>query len=171
MDTLKRYRLYAGALCVYDLSGDAVFETMQKIFQNQDDEAFIPLQRDLCRLLLAAGSLEEYLLNAVLTNDNAFTRAAAAGKEKELPQAVQKSVVADLKKLSQLCTFSAADIFSAADDPDVRQVLTTMPAWTSSTKCSPNTTAKTVTAFLPSAAPFPGAAARFARCTPATPFA
>lgn len=131
MDTLKRYRLYAGALCVYDLSGDAVFETMQKIFQNQDDEAFIPLQRDLCRLLLAAGSLEEYLLNAVLTNDNAFTRAAAAGKEKELPQAVQKSVVADLKKLSQLCTFSAADIFSAADDPDVRQVLTTMPAWQS----------------------------------------
>ena len=31
MDTLKRYRLYAGALCVYDLSGVAEIETMQKI--------------------------------------------------------------------------------------------------------------------------------------------
>ena len=131
METLKRFRLYANALCVYNLESDPVFQTMQKIFQNEDDEDFIPLQRDLCRLLMDAGSLEEYLLGAILTNDNVFARAAAAGKEKELPQSVQRSVVADLKKLSQLCAFSAADIYTAAKDPDVRQILSTMPAWQS----------------------------------------
>ena len=131
METLKRFRLYAKALCVYNLESDPVFQTMQKIFQNEDDEDFIPLQRDLCRLLMDAGSLEEYLLGAILTNDNVFARAAAAGKEKELPQSVQRSVVADLKKLSQLCAFSAADIYTAAKDPDVRQILSTMPAWQS----------------------------------------
>lgn len=129
MNTLKRYRLYADALCIYDFTGDAIFETMEKIFQNENDEDFISLQRDLCRLLMGTNSLEEYMLNAILTNDNAFTRAAAAGKAEELPQAVQKSVIADLTKLSQLCTFSAGDIYNAVSDPDVRQILSTMPAW------------------------------------------
>lgn len=65
----------------------------------------------------------------ILTDDNVFTKAAAAGKCDELDPSILDGVKADLEKLEVIASISAEDIYKAEEDSDIADVLKTMPKW------------------------------------------
>ena len=73
-------------------------------------------------------SLKHYISRLILTDDNIFTKAAAAGKVDELPKAVIDGVKSDLQKLEEISNLTKEDIIEFAND-DEKEILKTLPAW------------------------------------------
>lgn len=129
MNKAQKLRFYIEALCVYDLKKDDVVASLLDLLQNVDSEAVLEKQSKFFRKVTSHNSFKEYLSRLILTDDNAFTKAAAAGKADRLPAAVLNGVKSDLKKLEAVANISPKDIYESVENIDLRQVLKTLPSW------------------------------------------
>ena len=73
-------------------------------------------QSKFFRKVTSHNSFKEYLSRLILTDDNAFTKAAAAGKADRLPAAVLNGVKSDLKKLEAVANISPKDIYESVEN-------------------------------------------------------
>lgn len=129
MNKAQKLRFYIEALCVYDLKNNEVVASLLDLLQNVDSEAVLEKQSEFFRKVTSHNSFKEYLSRLILTDDNAFTKAAAAGKADKLPTAVLNGVKSDLKKLEAVANISPKDIYESVENIDLRQVLKTLPSW------------------------------------------
>lgn len=139
MNKAQKLRFYIEALCVYDLKKDDVVASLLDLLQNVDSEAVLEKQSKFFRKVTSHNSFKEYLSRLILTDDNAFTKAAAAGKADRLPAAVLNGVKSDLKKLEAVANISPKDIYESVENIDLRQVLKTLPSWQTGESVSPLT--------------------------------
>lgn len=139
MNTVSRLKYYIEALCVYDLRGDGIISSLLELLKSTESEAVLEKQSRFFRLVSEQKSLRDYISRLVLSNANAFSRAAAAGRESELPEAVISGVKSDLEKLEAIATVTPADIAEAVGESDLKAVLKTLPAWENGTPAAPLT--------------------------------
>ncbi len=139
MNNAQKLRFYIEALCVYDLKKDDVVASLLDLLQNVDSEAVLEKQSKFFRKVTSHNSFKEYLSRLILTDDNAFTKAAAAGKADRLPAAVLNGVKSDLKKLEAVANISPKDIYESVENIDLRQVLKTLPSWQTGESVAPLT--------------------------------
>lgn len=139
MNKAQKLRFYIEALCVYDLKKDEVVASLLDLLQNVDSEAVLEKQSEFFRKVTSHNSFKEYLSRLILTDDNAFTKAAAAGKADKLPTAVLNGVKSDLKKLEAVANISPKDIYESVENIDLRQVLKTLPSWQTGESVAPLT--------------------------------
>lgn len=139
MNKAQKLRFYIEALCVYDLKKDDVVASLLDLLQNVDSEAVLEKQSKFFRKVTSHNSFKEYLSRLILTDDNAFTKAAAAGKADRLPAAVLNGVKSDLKKLEAVANISPKDIYESVENIDLRQVLKTLPGWQTGESVAPLT--------------------------------
>lgn len=139
MNKAQKLRFYIEALCVYDLKKDDVVASLLNLLQNVDSEAVLEKQSKFFRKVTSHNSFKEYLSRLILTDDNAFTKAAAAGKADRLPAAVLNGVKSDLKKLEAVANISPKDIYESVENIDLRQVLKTLPSWQTGESVAPLT--------------------------------
>lgn len=139
MNKAQKLRFYIEALCVYDLKKDDVVASLLDLLQNVDSEAVLEKQSKFFRKVTSHNSFKEYLSRLILTDDNAFTKAAAAGKADRLPAAVLSGVKSDLKKLEAVANISPKDIYESVENIDLRQVLKTLPSWQTGESVAPLT--------------------------------
>lgn len=135
MKKTEKLKYYIDSLCVYDLNRAAVYDDdatflnyMRWMLCDYDKEATVENYSKFFRYFAANGSLKEYLSMLVLTDDNVFTKAAAAGRADELPKAVLDGVKSDLKKLEELASLTPEDIINNAEKSQ-KEILLTMPRW------------------------------------------
>ena len=139
MNKAQKLRFYIEALCVYDLKNNEVVASLLDLLQNVDSEAVLEKQSEFFRKVTSHNSFKEYLSRLILTDDNAFTKAAAAGKADKLPTAVLNGVKSDLKKLEAVANISPKDIYESVENIDLRQVLKTLPSWQTGKSVAPLT--------------------------------
>lgn len=139
MNKAQKLRFYIEALCVYDLKKDEVVASLLDLLQNVDSEAVLEKQSEFFRKVTSHNSFKEYLSRLILTDDNAFTKASAAGKADKLPAAVLNGVKSDLKKLEAVANISPKDIYDSVENIDLRQVLKTLPSWQTGESVAPLT--------------------------------
>lgn len=139
MNKAQKLRFYIEALCVYDLKKDDVVASLLDLLQNVDSEAVLEKQSKFFRKVTSHNSFKEYLSRLILTDDNAFTKAAAAGRADRLPAAVLNGVKSDLKKLEAVANISPKDIYESVENIDLRQVLKTLPSWQTGESVAPLT--------------------------------
>lgn len=139
MNRAQKLRFYIEALCVYDLKNNEVVASLLDLLQNVDSEAVLEKQSEFFRKVTSHNSFKEYLSRLILTDDNAFTKAAAAGKADKLPTAVLNGVKSDLKKLEAVANISPKDIYESVENIDLRQVLKTLPSWQTGESVAPLT--------------------------------
>ena len=139
MNKAQKLRFYIEALCVYDLKKDDVVASLLDLLQNVDSEAVLEKQSKFFRKVTSHNSFKEYLSRLILNDDNAFTKAAAAGKADRLPAAVLNGVKSDLKKLEAVANISPKDIYESVENIDLRQVLKTLPSWQTGESVAPLT--------------------------------
>lgn len=139
MNKAQKLRFYIEALCVYDLKKDDVVASLLDLLQNVDSEAVLEKQSKFFRKVTSHNSFKEYLSRLILTDDNAFTKTAAAGKADRLPAAVLNGVKSDLKKLEAVANISPKDIYESVENIDLRQVLKTLPSWHTGESVAPLT--------------------------------
>lgn len=139
MNKAQKLRFYIEALCVYDLKNNEVVASLLDLLQNVDSEAVLEKQSEFFRKVTSHNSFKEYLSRLILTDDNAFTKAAAAGKADKLPTAVLNGVKSDLKKLEAVANISPKDIYESVENIDLRQVLKTLPSWQTGESVAPLT--------------------------------
>lgn len=139
MNKAQKLRFYIEALCVYDLKNNEVVASLLDLLQNVDSEAVLEKQSEFFRKVTSHNSFKEYLSRLILTDDNAFTKASAAGKADKLPTAVLNGVKSDLKKLEAVANISPKDIYESVENIDLRQVLKTLPSWQTGESVAPLT--------------------------------
>lgn len=126
MTNLKKFSLLADSLCIYDFSNDSVFKSFTKLLKTKDEIDLISNYRDFYRTLPCEKSFSKYLYDAVLTNENEFTKRVAFPYEK-IDSSLKDAAISDLKKLSTLSTFCTNDIYFEVSDEDVKEILYSMP--------------------------------------------
>ena len=139
MNKAQKLRFYIEALCVYDLKKDEVVASLLDLLQNVDSEAVLEKQSEFFRKVTSHNSFKEYLSRLILTDDNAFTKASAAGKADKLPEAVLNGVKSDLKKLEAVANITPRDVYESVENIDLRQVLKTLPSWQTGESVAPLT--------------------------------
>lgn len=139
MNKAQKLRFYIEALCVYDLKKDEVIASLLDLLQNVDSEAVLEKQSEFFRKVTSHNSFKEYLSRLILTDDNAFTKASAAGKADKLPAAVLNGVKSDLKKLEAVANITPRDVYESVENIDLRQVLKTLPSWQTGESVAPLT--------------------------------
>ena len=131
MNKAQELRFYIEALCVYDLKKDEVISSLLDLLQNYDNEKVLEKQSEFFRKVTSHQSFASYVSKLILTDDNAFTKAAASGKVNELPKAVLNGVKSDLEKLEAIAFIKPEDIYNSVESNDLKEVLKTLPAWES----------------------------------------
>lgn len=129
MNKVNELRFYIESLCVYDLKKDTVINALFELLKNADNEKVLEKQSEFFRIVTSRYSLKNYISKLILTDDNAFTKAAASGKIKSLPSSVIEGVKSDLKKLEAIASVKPEDIFDSVNDEALKSVLKTIPAW------------------------------------------
>lgn len=140
MDKVKKVKYYIESLCIYDVKKDKVISALFDLVSNVDSERVLEKQGSFFNSFSEYGSLKHYVSKLILTDDNVFTKAAAAGKTDELEKAILDGVKTDLMKLETIAGITPKDIFDAVDDEDIREILLTMPHWDSGKALMPLTT-------------------------------
>ncbi|MBQ9228587.1 MAG: ATP-binding protein [Eubacterium sp.] len=130
MNKIETLKYSADALCLYGApaDGDTLLSSLLRLLHSLDSEAVFRCYADFFRKVAASGSLKQGLSESILTADNAFTRAAAAGTEAQLPPSIHAAVRSDLDKLEALSALTAEDVLAAAPDA-YRATLATLPHW------------------------------------------
>ncbi len=131
MSKAVKIRYYIESLCVYDLKNDEIINALYELLASLDSEAVLMKQSKFFKLVSEHHSFRHYVSKLILTDDNVFTKAAAAGKCDELDASLIEGVKSDLMKLEVIAGVCADDIVRAEQDEDIAQVLSTMPAWCS----------------------------------------
>lgn len=129
MNKAVKVRYYIESLCVYDFKQDEIINALYDLLNSLEDETVLTKQSRFFNLLSSHHSLRHYVSKLILTDDNVFTKAAAAGKCDELDPSIIDGVKADLEKLEVIASISAEDIYKAEEDSDIADVLKTMPKW------------------------------------------
>lgn len=140
MNKAQKLRFYIEALCVYDLKKDEVVSGLLRLLQSVGSEDVLERQSEFFRMVTSHNSFKEYLSRLILTDDNAFTKAAAADRADRLPAAVLNGVKSDLKKLEAIANVAPRDIYESVENTDLRQVLKTLPGWQTGEPALPLTT-------------------------------
>lgn len=129
MNRAQKLRFYIEGLCVYDLKGDEVVASLLRLLRSVGSEEVLERQSEFFRMVTSHNSFKEYLSRLILTDDNAFTKAAAAGTAGDLPDAVINGVKSDLAKLEAVSDIVPEDIYDSVEDKDLKKVLKTLPGW------------------------------------------
>lgn len=129
MNKTTKLKYYIESLCIYDVKEDSVIASLLDLLRNINSEDVLQKQGKFFNTLSTTESLKHYISRLILTNDNAFTKAAACGKADELKASVIEGVKSDLKKLEEIASIRPSDIIDAVDDEDIKAVLSTMPKW------------------------------------------
>ena len=129
MNKAVKVRYYIESLCVYDFKQDEIINALYDLLNSLEDETVLTKQSRFFNLLSSHHSFRHYVSKLILTDDNVFTKAAAAGKCDELDPSIIDGVKADLEKLEVIASISAEDIYKAEEDSDIADVLKTMPKW------------------------------------------
>ena len=137
MNKAQELRFYIEALCVYDLKKDEVIASLLDLLQNINSERVLEKQSEFFRKVTGHKSFAGYVSKLILTDDNAFTKAAASGKTGELPSAVLNGVKSDLTKLEAIAFIKPEDIYNSVENNDLKEVLKTLPAWESGKAAAP----------------------------------
>lgn len=137
MNRAQQLRFYTEALCVYDLKKDAVINSLLTLLKSIDSEEVLEKQSEFFRMVTSHNSFKEYVSRLILTNDNAFTKAAAAGNTDKLPQAVLDGVKSDLEKLEAIADIAPQDIYDSVESSDLKEVLKTLPRWETGSPAAP----------------------------------
>ena len=128
MNRLEEYKYYIDSICVYNIENDGVIKALRDLLDGAESENAPKLYSAFFRSLSAQRSLASYISSLVLYDDNAFTKAAAAGRADDLPRAIIEGVRSDLTKLEALSRLSADDIVNEAYGEE-EKVLLTLPKW------------------------------------------
>lgn len=139
MDKVKKIRFYIESLCIYDVKNDLVISALFDLVSNIDSELVLEKQSAFFNSFSNHGSLKQYVSKLILTHDNVFTKAAAAGKADCLDQSILDGVKTDLMKLEAIASITPKDIFDAIQDDDVKEILLTMPQWSNGKALMPLT--------------------------------
>lgn len=129
MNKATRIKYYIESLCIYDIREDEIISAIYDLVSSLDDGTVILKQSKLFKLLSAHQSLKHYISKLILTDDNAFTKAAAGDKLDDLDNSIMDAVKSDLIKLEEIASLSVEDIISAEKYSEVEEILHTMPAW------------------------------------------
>lgn len=129
MTKATKIRYYIESLCVYDLKNDEIINAIYKLLSNLDSEKVLLRQSELFNLLSTHKSLRHYISKLILTDDNVFTKAAAAGTTDELDDSIIQAVKSDLMKLEEIAGVTADDVIVAEENNDLKEILRTMPKW------------------------------------------
>lgn len=129
MNKVNELRFYIESLCVYNLKKDDVITALFELLQNADNERVLEKQSEFFRKVTSHQSFAQYVSKLILTDDNAFTKAAASNAVDSLPKAVLNGVKSDLEKLEAIAFIKPEDIYNCIDDEDLKNVLKTLPAW------------------------------------------
>ena len=113
MTKATKIRYYIESLCVYDLKNDEIINAIYKLLSNLDSEKVLLRQSELFNLLSTHKSLRHYISKLILTDDNVFTKAAAAGTTDELDDSIIQAVKSDLMKLEEIAGVTADDVIVA----------------------------------------------------------
>ena len=128
MKKTEEYKYYIDSICVYNTDSDEVFCALRDLLDGADGSDVPRLYSRFFKKLSASESLAKYVGDFVLTDDNAFTKAAAAGKTDDLPSSIIEGVKSDLKKLEAISKISADDIIEESYGEE-EKVLLTLPRW------------------------------------------
>ena len=137
MNKAQKLRFYIEALCVYDLKKDDVVASLLRLLQSVDSEAVLERQSEFFRMVTSHNSFKEYLSKLILTDDNAFTKAAAAGRADKLPAAVINGVKSDLKKLEAVAIIAPQERYASVANIALSQLLKTLPSWQTGKPAAP----------------------------------
>lgn len=137
MNTATKLRYYIESLCIYDLKTDEVISSLLDLLSNLESEKVLSKQSAFFNKASAHKSLKSYISKLILTNDNVFTKAAAAGTVSELSPAVISGVKSDLMKLEAIACVTPDDILSGVQNEDIKSILATMPVWENGTARAP----------------------------------
>lgn len=140
MNKLTELKYYIDSLCVYDLKNDGVISALYNLLDSVGSEDVLRRLSGFFELVSKKGSLKGYLSKCVLTDDNAFTRAACASETDRLPKSVISAVKLDLKKLEELSQVGIKDIYGFVNDDDLKQIIADMPDWETGKALPPLTT-------------------------------
>lgn len=139
MNNARRLRFYLESLCVYDLKKDEVMLSLLRLLKSIDSEEVLERHSEFFRMVTSHNSFKEYVSKLILTDDNAFTKAAAAGCADKLPQAVLQGVASDLEKLEAIADVQTRDICDSVENGDLKEVLETLPGWETGSPAPPLT--------------------------------
>lgn len=137
MNKITKLKYYIDTLCVYDLKKDEVISALYTLLCNTDSEAVLGAYSNFFKIVSKHGSLKEYLSKCILTDDNAFTRAACAHKAGELSKSILDAVKFDLMKLESLASVTTQDIEESITDDDIKEMLKTVPRWENGSAIAP----------------------------------
>ena len=137
MNKITKLKYYIDTLCVYDLKKDEVISALYTLLCNTDSEAVLGAYSNFFKIVSKHGSLKEYLSKCILTDDNAFTRAACACKAGELSKSILDAVKFDLMKLESLASVTTQDIEESITDDDIKEMLKTVPRWENGSAIAP----------------------------------
>ncbi|MBQ9517753.1 MAG: ATP-binding protein [Eubacterium sp.] len=128
MERLEEYKYYIDSLCVYDASDDDIIMSLRDLLYGIGGENMPKLYSTFFRKLTKYKSLGDYVSEFVLTDDNAFTKAAAAYDADSLSAAIMQGVKSDLKKLEAISKISTDEVIDGTYG-EVEKVLLTLPKW------------------------------------------
>ncbi len=129
MTEAEKIKYYIESLCIYDIKDDSVIKALYSLLCSVKSEQVLVTQRRFFNLVSQEGSLNKHISRCILTCDNEFTKAAAAGREKELSRAVIMGAAEDLRKLEEISSITANAVIDAVDDADIKEVMKTIPQW------------------------------------------
>ena len=130
MNKGTKLRYYMESLCIYDLKADPVLESLLQLLRSTEaGEDVLEAQSAFFNTLAPLGTLRQYISKLILTDDNVFSKAAAAGAVDDLSPAILDGVKSDLAKLEAIADVTPENILNAVEDQDLREVLWTMPRW------------------------------------------
>ena len=121
---------------MYDFKQDEIIGALYDLLSSLDDETVLVKQSRFFKLLTNHKSFRHYVSKLILTDDNAFTKAAAAGECDSLDGSILDGVKSDLYKLEEIAGISADDICDAQPNEDIAEILKTMPKWNSNGRAS-----------------------------------
>ncbi|MCC8022945.1 MAG: hypothetical protein LIO46_04095, partial [Clostridiales bacterium] len=131
MNRMKQAQYNLDTLCVYELGDDPVLRALQRLAGGQGWQA-PALWASFYKCLAQSGfhdNLKGYVEQFVLSSDNVFTRAAAAGRTQALGENLLNAVRIDLQKLEHAACVSPEDCIRYMTQPEVRPALEKLPVW------------------------------------------
>jgi len=128
MDKLEEYKYYIDSVCVYNTENDEVLCSLRALLDGANSENVPKLYSTFFKKLSGKKSLRSHIAQLVLTDENVFTKAAAAGRADELSDAIISGVKSDLKKLEAVSRITADDIINNTYG-EIEKVLLTLPKW------------------------------------------
>ena len=129
MKKTEKLKIGIDSMCVYSrLRSVPPTARLRVLLERLDTEDFFRCYSDFFGELAAYGSLRECVCSLVLSDDNIFTRCAAAGKLDSLPASVLSAAENDLRILSEISALSAKDIKDCVSE-EYRELAQQLPEW------------------------------------------